>query len=95
MGSRKDLTSPANIARAVAVLSDLIGKAQVLGETGKPMSCQELIAAMVEKGYWASPKGLTPQATLYSGILRELKVKGTEARFQKTARGKFTLRAQA
>lgn len=29
----KDLTSPANIARAVAVLSDLIGKAQALGET--------------------------------------------------------------
>jgi hypothetical protein len=29
----KDLTSPANAARAVAVLSDLIGKAQALGET--------------------------------------------------------------
>ncbi len=29
----KDLTSPANAARAVTVLSDLIAKAQVLGET--------------------------------------------------------------
>jgi hypothetical protein len=29
----KDLTSPANAARAVAVLSDLIAKAQVLGES--------------------------------------------------------------
>ena len=29
----KDLTSPANAARAVAVLSDLIGKAEILGET--------------------------------------------------------------
>ncbi len=29
----KDLTSPANAARAVSVLTDLIGKAQVLGET--------------------------------------------------------------
>jgi hypothetical protein len=31
-GSR-DLTSPANAARAVAVLTDLVGKAQALGET--------------------------------------------------------------
>jgi hypothetical protein len=29
----RDLSSPANITRAVAVLTDLIGKAQVLGET--------------------------------------------------------------
>ena len=29
----KDLTSPANAARAVTVLTDLIGKAEVLGET--------------------------------------------------------------
>jgi hypothetical protein len=29
----KDLTSPATVARAVAVLSDIIGKAQSLGET--------------------------------------------------------------
>ena len=29
----KDLTSPANAARAVSVLSDLIGKAEALGET--------------------------------------------------------------
>jgi hypothetical protein len=31
--SSRDLASPANIGRAVSVLTDLIGKAQVLGET--------------------------------------------------------------
>lgn len=31
--SSKDLTSPANAARAVAALTDIIGKAQALGET--------------------------------------------------------------
>jgi hypothetical protein len=31
--SSKDLTSPANAKRAVAVLSDILGKAQALGET--------------------------------------------------------------
>ena len=31
--SSRDLTSPANVRRAVVVLTDLLGKAQVLGET--------------------------------------------------------------
>jgi hypothetical protein len=29
--------------------------AKVLGETGQPMTCQELIDAMAAKGYWKSP----------------------------------------
>jgi len=31
---------------------------------------------------------------LYSGILRELTTKGAQARFVKTERGKFALKAQ-
>jgi hypothetical protein len=69
--------------------------ARVLGEAGKPMNCQEMIAAMAAKGYWTSPGGKTPSATLYSAILRELKTKKSEARFRKTERGKFELRAKA
>jgi hypothetical protein len=53
------------------------------------MTCQELIAAMAAKGYWISPGGKTPQATLYSAMLREITTKGTNSRFQKTDRGKF------
>jgi short subunit dehydrogenase-like uncharacterized protein len=53
------------------------------------MNTQELIAAMTEKGYWTSPGGLTPAATLYSAILRELKAKGGESRFRKVEKGKF------
>jgi hypothetical protein len=49
-----------------------------------------MIEAMGKKGYWTSPGGKTPHATLYSAILRELKAKGKEARFKKTERGKFT-----
>jgi HB1/ASXL restriction endonuclease-like protein with HTH domain len=56
------------------------------------MNCQELIAAMAAKGYWTSPGGKTPQATLYSAVLRELTVKGKGARFVKSERGKFALR---
>jgi hypothetical protein len=69
--------------------SALDAAAQVLGEAGQPMNCQEMITAMAAKGYWTSPAGKTPQATLYSALLREIKTKGDQARFQKTDRGKF------
>jgi hypothetical protein len=70
-------------------VSALDAAARVLTEAGEPMNCQEMIDAMAKKGYWTSPGGKTPHATLYSAILRELKAKGKEARFKKTERGKF------
>ena len=70
-------------------LSALDAAAQVLQEAGTPLSCQEMITAMAEKGYWSSPTGRTPSATLYSAILRELKTKGAASRFRKTDRGRF------
>jgi hypothetical protein len=48
---------------------------------------------MAAKGYWHSPKGRTPAATLYSALLRELHTKGEQARFVKVGRGQFALRA--
>jgi hypothetical protein len=74
-------------------LSALEAAAKVLGETGQAMSCPELITAMAAQGYWQSPKGRTPAATLYSALLRELQTKGEQARFVKVGRGKFALRA--
>jgi vancomycin resistance protein YoaR len=74
--------------------SALDAAAKVLGETGLTMSCPEMIAAMAEKGYWSSPHGRTPAATLYSALLRELQTKGAQARFVKTDRGKFALRKE-
>ena len=71
--------------------SALDAAAKVLGENGEPMNCQEMIKAMSDKGYWKSPGGLTPHATLYSALLREIKAKGKEARFKKADRGKFSL----
>ena len=75
--------------------SALDAAAKVLGEKDQPMNCQEMIAAMAAKGYWRSPGGKTPAATLYSAILRELKTKKSAARFRKTERGKFELRSKA
>jgi hypothetical protein len=70
-------------------LSAIDAAAKVLTETGTAMNCQELIQVMADKGYWTSPGGKTPHATLYAAILRELQTKGNAARFQKAERGKF------
>jgi hypothetical protein len=70
-------------------LSAIDAAACVLAEAGTAMSCQEMIQAMAAKGYWTSPAGRTPAATLYSSILREVTVKGAAARFRKAERGKF------
>jgi hypothetical protein len=86
--------APPKAAKAAAEaktkkLSALDAAAKVLAETHQPMTCQELIAAMAEKGYWTSPAGRTPAATLYAAVLRELQAKGATARFVKVERGKF------
>lgn len=48
------------IDAAVAVLSS------------DPMNCKAMVEAMTAKGLWSSPGGKTPDATLYSAILREI-----------------------
>jgi HB1, ASXL, restriction endonuclease HTH domain len=70
--------------------SALDAAAKVLGEKGEPMNYKEMIEAMATKGYWKSPGGETPHATLYSGILKEITTKGKYSRFKKTERGKFS-----
>ena len=70
-------------------VSAIAAAARVLGEAKEPMNCQDMIQQMAEKGYWTSPGGKTPHATLYSAILREIGTKGNDSRFKKTERGKF------
>ena len=72
--------------------SALDAAAHVLAEAGQEMTCKELIDVIAAKGYWTSPGGQTPDATLCSAILRELKVKGDQSRFVKAAPGRFALR---
>ncbi|RLS58383.1 MAG: hypothetical protein DWH91_02425 [Planctomycetota bacterium] len=74
-------------------LSQLDAAVKVLTEAGTPMTTKAMIEAMATKGYWTSPGGATPWATLYSALLRELQKKGTNARFVKADRGQFKLNA--
>ena len=84
-------TAPAKAAAKTKTkkLSALDAAAKVLAETGQAMTCAALIEAMAAKGYWTSPGGKTPSATLYSAILKEHKTTGANARFKKTDRGQF------
>ena len=70
-------------------LSALDAAARVLVEAGTPLNAKQMIDAMGAKGYWTSPGGKTPHATLYSAILREINTKGDACRFRKVARGNF------
>lgn len=72
-------------------VSALDAAVQVLAEARQALNCQDMIAAMAAKGYWTSPSGKTPAATLYSAIAREIAVKGSVSRFVKAQRGKFAL----
>ena len=72
-------------------LSAIDAAAQVLKKARKPMKCKDMIDEMEAQELWVSPGGLTPWATLYSAIIREI-VKGYKdgpSRFNKTERGSF------
>ena len=73
-------------------LSALDAAAKVLAESGQMMTCKELIGTMAAKGYWFSPGGKTPEATLCSALLREIAIKGEQSRFVKAAPGRFAAR---
>jgi hypothetical protein len=76
-------------AKTDAKMSALDAAAKVLQEADKPLNCQEMIAQMAAARYWTSPGGKTPASTLFSAILRELKLKGAQSRFRKVAKGHF------
>ncbi len=90
MATKKKATKKV-IARKQAPqkMSALDAAAKVLSESKQPLRSGELIEQMAAQGYWTSPGGQTPAATLYAAITREINTKGQDARFKKTNRGLF------
>ena len=70
--------------------SGLDAAARVLAESKEPMGVRQIVDVALEKGYWKSG-GKTPWATIYSAIVREIAAKGTDSRFKKVDRGRFTV----
>ncbi|MEN6385966.1 MAG: winged helix-turn-helix domain-containing protein [Phycisphaerales bacterium] len=74
----------------VKKLGGLLAAFMVLADAKEPLDCQEIVKRMIDQGMWKTG-GKTPASTLHSAISREIKEKGTESRFAKTERGKFTI----
>ncbi len=71
-------------------MSALDAAAKVLSGSKEPLRAKEMIEQMAARGYWKSPGGKTPAATLYAAMTREINTKGKDARVKKTDRGLFT-----
>ena len=70
-------------------MSALDAAVKVLSESKEPLRTKEMIERMAAKGYWKSPGGKTPAATLSAAMTREINTKGKSARFKKVDRGLF------
>ena len=70
-------------------MSGLDAAAKVLEGSG-PLNAKEMVEFMVARGLWTS-NGKTPHSTIYAAIIREIALKGPQARFRKAERGRFTL----
>jgi hypothetical protein len=74
--------------RCLGQMSGLEAAYRVLAEAGKPMNARQIYDTVIDKGYW-DPQGLTPEATLSSAILHEMKKKGDASRFERPGKGLF------
>lgn len=83
--------APAPSTRAVPQkgLSLLNAAATVLEQSAAPMSVKAMIEKAKESGLWTPSGGKTPEQTLYSAIIREIRDKGEASRFRKEGRGLF------
>ena len=68
----------------VRKLSLLSAAAAVLAESDEPLNCRRMIDLAKERGLWTPGAGKTPEQTLYSAIMREIRDKGEAARFRKS-----------
>ena len=68
----------------VRKLSLLSAAAAVLAESDEPLNCRRMIDLAKERGLWTPGAGKTPEQTLYSAIMREIRDKGNAARFRKS-----------
>ena len=67
----------------------LSAAAAVLERAGEAMSVKAMIEGAKAAGLWTPGAGKTPEQTLYSAIIREIKDKGDASRFRKEGRGRF------
>ena len=80
---------PSSKAVPTKGLGLLSAAAAVLERSDAPMSVKAMIEAAKSEGLWSPGGGKTPEQTLYSAIIREIRDKGNASRFRKEGRGLF------
>lgn len=81
--------APSPKAAPVKGLSLLNAAAAVLERSDAPMAVRGMIEEAKAQGLWTPRGGKTPEQTLYSAIIREIRDRGGESRFRKDGRGLF------
>lgn len=71
-------------------LSLLNAAATVLERSGEAIPVRAMVEEAKASGLWTPTGGKTPEQTLYSAIIREIKDKGGASRFRKDGRGRFS-----
>ena len=71
-------------------LSLVCAAAAILERSDAPLSVKAMIDAAKAQGLWTPRAGKTPEQTLYSAIIREIRDKGDASRFRKEGRGLFS-----
>lgn len=94
--AKDEATAATAEGKAKGRLSLLSAAAAVLAESDEPLNCKRMIELAKERGLWTPGAGKTPEQTLYSAIMREVRDKGDAARFRKSPlRGHYIAPASA
>ena len=79
-------TAPAQPEKKLSLLSAAL---EVLKSDDAALTTKQMVEHAKARNLWTPGAGKTPEQTLYSAIMREIKAKGDASRFVKDARGHF------
>ena len=79
-------TAPAQPEKKLSLLSAAL---EVLKSDDAALTTKQMVEAAKARNLWTPGAGKTPEQTLYSAIMREIRAKGDASRFVKDARGHF------
>ena len=87
--AKANTTAPAAPEKKLSLLNAAL---EVLKSGEESLTTRQMVSAAKDRGLWTPGSGKTPEQTLYSAIMREIRDKGDASRFEKDARGHFKAR---
>ena len=77
--------------RCLGKMSGVEAAYKVLSESDKPMNARQICEMALDLGYW-EPQGSTPEASISTAIIIEMRKRGDNARFERVGRGLFAIK---